>query len=186
MARPLAFSFSDPSVIFLIRRAMRRASRASALATPSCSLGSAQSSGRASGSATSGGHISTSPLSPRRLSWWAIASPSRVRSRLTSGSAKTSSTKPSTAAVERKDSVSATFSKARPTAAVFSVVRIRAWVNSAGSARWKAKIDCLASPTAKSVRSCSCAPAPLKNSLLSASISRHCSGLVSCASSTRI
>ena len=55
-----------------------------------------------------------------------------------------------------------------------------------GSARWKLKIDCLASPTAKTVRICSRAPWPAKNSSASAATTPHCSGLVSCASSIRM
>ena len=69
-----------------------------------------------------------------------------------------------TALVERNETVSLTSCQRCPASAT-AVPKWRAVVEEqAGSAPWKLKIDCLTSPTAKTVRAASLRPAPEKNS----------------------
>ena len=111
--------------------------------------------------------------------------PARRRRCAASSSPNTQSTASSTAGVERKETVRSTGTKSLLGDADAVRRTSRASPRAcAGSARWKPKIDCLVSPTAKIVRSRSTAPSPTKNSSVRRRITSHWSGLVSCASST--
>ena len=87
------------------------------------------------------------------------------------------------AAVERNEISSGTSIRQRSTR---SPKRCASRWNAAGSAPWKLKIDCLRRRPRRSCAASSRAPSPAKNSSVSAVITCHCSGLVSCASSIRM
>ena len=101
------------------------------------------------------GHSSTRPGACGRALSCIVptAASSKDRPLKCSGSAKVASTAESTAFAERNDSVRRTSceAQARRSRSVPSQYR-RLVSNSRGAAPWKPKIDCLGSPTAKTVR----------------------------------
>ncbi len=162
--------------------------RASRCAICTCAGGShgassSVSSSPSPASGASGGHSVTRPIRSAR---WATCAAigSSAPNAAWPRSSTTASTTSRIAGTERNERVSSGSrqpswaSRARPRNTSCLSRKI------VGSDPWKLKIACLKSPTTNSVRWTSRAPAPAKNSSVSAPTISHCASLVSCASST--
>ncbi len=131
------------------------------------------------------GHNSTKPGSRLRAAMCSMGPEPRPFA--ASDFKNTWSTRLRTDSVDRKEMFRPISANVFPAAETRPAMAVRIRENSSGAARWKLKIDCFSSPTAKTVRSISSlAPLPLKNSAHKVSMISHCSGLVSCASSIRM
>ena len=167
--------------------AIREARRTGGECRSGSSTGSAHASGCRSSRGSTVGHSSTRPGALVRALSWVVptAESSKDRPLKWSGSAKVLSTAESTAFAERKESVRRTSWKRNAALSVRAFQYRRLVSNSRGAAPWKPKIDCFGSPTAKTVRICRArAPLPAEKSSVMWRRICHCSGFVSCASST--
>ena len=134
-----------------------------------------QSSGSGAGVGAIGGHSSTTPFKSRRIaSWFGGGSSAAATPRHASSVRKVMSTASRIVCDDRNEKVSGTSSNGRFDVAMTLAKARFISANIWGAAPWKAKIDCFSSPTAKTVRFSGRAPAPAKNSALSAARMLHC------------